>query len=509
MSHLQPIKHIDIHLRQKIKNFNYSRACWIIIAIGIILRLAQYIYNRSLTEGEAALALNIVHRSYSELLRPLDFTQAAPIGFLFIEKFFFNVMGNNEYALRLFPLISGIFGIFLFFKLTKKFLGKTGSLLALLLFAVGDHLIYFSSEVKQYSSDVLIALVIILTALYVIEKRFSFKSLLCFNIIGAVLLWFSHPALFVLSAAVLVFLLNILRKKQWPLFIRVLFFSIIPAISFIINYHLSLRAISQNPELITGWQRAFLPLIPGSIKQTVLSGYSFLKIFKTPLGIPVYELFLTLCCFIIGAVYMYYKQRNKSLLLLIPLILTIIASSLHRYPFAGRLLLFLVPLMLIPITEGVIFLSRNTARGSILAALVLPFVLTIGPCAIASYHLIKPRAPEELRPVLKYLRKERKNSDTIYLYYASINAYNYYKEFFNLTGPVIYGNPSRENWSNYLEQIKRLKGRNRVWFLFSHICTRFGVDEEKLFISYLDILGSQIKVYKAPGASAYLYDLGD
>ena len=45
---------------------------WSIIAVGVVLRIAQFIYNRSLTEGEAALALNIVQRSYSQLLKPLD-----------------------------------------------------------------------------------------------------------------------------------------------------------------------------------------------------------------------------------------------------------------------------------------------------------------------------------------------------------------------------------------------------------------------------------------------------
>jgi hypothetical protein len=50
-----------------------------IIFIGIILRLIQYGINRSLWLDESLLALNIVNKSLSELLRPLDYNQIAPV----------------------------------------------------------------------------------------------------------------------------------------------------------------------------------------------------------------------------------------------------------------------------------------------------------------------------------------------------------------------------------------------------------------------------------------------
>ena len=129
---------------------------WIIIIIGIILRLRQYIANRSLWLDEASLALNIVGRSFTGLTQPLDFEQGAPLGFLFIEKAVLLVLGNQDYILRLFPLISGLFAIYFMYLISKEYIGMPG-LLALSIFVISWTLIYYSSELKQYSSDVLMS----------------------------------------------------------------------------------------------------------------------------------------------------------------------------------------------------------------------------------------------------------------------------------------------------------------------------------------------------------------
>src|SRR5947208_3639344 len=78
---------------------------WIIICLGIILRCGQYLANRSLWLDESFLALNIVQRSFSQLLQPLSYGQGAPIAFLLVEKSFLQAFGNNEYTLRLFPFL--------------------------------------------------------------------------------------------------------------------------------------------------------------------------------------------------------------------------------------------------------------------------------------------------------------------------------------------------------------------------------------------------------------------
>src|ERR687889_702385 len=49
-----------------------------IVAVGALVRTRLFLTGRALWYDEAALALNVVGRSYLDLLGPLDFRQTAP-----------------------------------------------------------------------------------------------------------------------------------------------------------------------------------------------------------------------------------------------------------------------------------------------------------------------------------------------------------------------------------------------------------------------------------------------
>ena len=141
--------------------FSPQKLPYTIIGFGILVRLVQYVFNRSLWNDEAALALNIINRSYLELLQPLDYNQGAPIGFLMVEKLAVQVFGNNEYALRLFPFLAAIASLFVFYKLAKKCLqSRQAAIIALTLFSTVHIWLQFATETKQYSSDVAIAVIL-------------------------------------------------------------------------------------------------------------------------------------------------------------------------------------------------------------------------------------------------------------------------------------------------------------------------------------------------------------
>ena len=153
---------------------------YLIIAFGIAMRLIQYLANRSLWADEAVLALNIVNRSYLELLQPLDYDQGAPIGFLMVEKLAVQILGNNEYALRLFPFVCGIGSLFLFYELGKKLIPKSAVIISLALFASLQYLVYYSAELKQYSSDVAIALFLYLLLLPLLQQKLNQSQIIKF-----------------------------------------------------------------------------------------------------------------------------------------------------------------------------------------------------------------------------------------------------------------------------------------------------------------------------------------
>ena len=66
---------------------------WALLVLGVTLRVRQYLFDRSLWLDECLLALNIIRRSPSALLQPLDFHQQAPVGFLLLERLSVSLFG--------------------------------------------------------------------------------------------------------------------------------------------------------------------------------------------------------------------------------------------------------------------------------------------------------------------------------------------------------------------------------------------------------------------------------
>jgi len=132
------------------------------------------------------------------------------------------------------------------------------------------------------------------------------------------------------------------------------------------------------------------------------------------------------------------------------------------------------------------------------------------PLLSAARHLVEPQTKEEIKPMIEYVRNHRTSGDVLYVYYSSVQPFQYYSErnLIDLTEEVI-GIESREHWKSYKQDLERLRGRKRVWILFSHVYRAAGVDEERLLLNYLDEMGNKLDSSRSAGASVYLYDLSN
>ena len=88
---------------------------WAVVGLGTLFRGVQYFNNRSLWVDEAKLSINIVERGFIELLQPLDYGQSAAPGFLFLQKLSTSMVGNDEFGLRLIPLLSQLLSFYLLY----------------------------------------------------------------------------------------------------------------------------------------------------------------------------------------------------------------------------------------------------------------------------------------------------------------------------------------------------------------------------------------------------------
>src|SRR5579884_2155626 len=136
-----------------------------LVLAGAALRLAHYLADASFWSDEAFLVLNIIDHPASRLLGPLDYGQACPPAFLWVQRAIALTIGHGEYAMRLVPLLSGMSALAVFAALAWRTLAPPVAACAVAWFAFTDKLVSYSAELKQYSSDALLAVVLLFVLL--------------------------------------------------------------------------------------------------------------------------------------------------------------------------------------------------------------------------------------------------------------------------------------------------------------------------------------------------------
>ncbi len=474
-----------------------------ICLIGFALRLRQYLTVRSFWIDEAMLANNILSKSLINLVRyPLLNNQSAPPGFLALVKFSVLYIGNSENVFRLLPFITGCLSIPLIFIFSQKISNNIVSIISLTLFSITPKLIYYSSEIKQYSTDLFLFLLISLVIYFCLNEKT--KNIIFLGLIGTIAIWFSNPVIFVLFGATCILSVDYIINKKYKNLSWLIVVSIFWGISFTIQYILVLQYSASNNYLISFWQSSFAPFPPW----IDFSWYknTFQDILHDPLYLPIS--LITVLLLIIGCLSLGLRKWRYLLMLILPILLALIASALKKYPFSGRLMLFLVPSFLIILSEGIDWIKTKISKINHLASaavtLSLVLYLIIQPLSFDFRNFINPTMRESIRPVIIYIKKKMTPSDTMYVYYSAEPAFTYYLTRYKLpSNNIIIGSNYRETPFKYIDEIDKLQGTKRIWFLFSHPL----IDEQNLILDHLNKKGHLLNKTISDGSSAYLYDL--
>ncbi|HEY9658629.1 MAG TPA: glycosyltransferase family 39 protein, partial [Allocoleopsis sp.] len=380
------------------------------VLFGALVRLVQYLSNRSLWSDEAMLALNIVNRSYQELIQPLDYNQAAPLGFLWIEKLAVQLLGNNEYALRFFPLISGIAALGIVYLLSNRYLSAVGVPIAVALFASLHYLVYYTTEVKQYSSDVMIALLLWFVLVPHWQQLLNRKQTILLGLLGAAAIWVSHPTVLMLAAIETSCFLITTHPQRLKILINRLPLYLAWLASFICFYWLTIRSTLENESLTSSWNKRY----PDSLLDFPWLFKALDRFFSNPLGFSEITDGIAMFAFIVGCIALYRRNRLLLLTFTAPFMITLVLSYLHQYPFRQRLVLFLVPFAILIIAEGIAALITLPRRHSkvILAIGTFVFVTLLVPAVVQSSQLLAyPEKVEEIRPVMAYIQTHQQPDD--------------------------------------------------------------------------------------------------
>ncbi|HLO28229.1 MAG TPA: hypothetical protein VK249_03785 [Anaerolineales bacterium] len=521
----------------------------VLLLLGALLRIRQYLTGRSLWVDEAMLALNIVNRNFAGMFKPLDYDQGSPIGFLLAEKIFNVLLGKNEFALRLFPLLVGLISLWLFTLLlervfncwsglshlpdlpsksravpgnpdqslaeqtktvelrSRRTLSGAGLLTALALFALNPRLVYYSSEVKQYIVDVAVTISLLLIAAPLFSPAPRKKHFAWLALAGFVALWFSHPALFVLAGIGLALVIMTLQRRDYSSLRALIGIGLLWLLDFAFLYLLVLKDLSRNPYMREYWQGAFLPVPPWSDPAWFTT--TIAQDIKVQFGMP-YAVFLVFALMLVGWIVLFFQNRPYALAFACILFTTLTASALQFYPVFERMILFLVPIGIILLGKSVEALyqwSHKSRPLGVFAVCLLAGALLYGPAVTSLHAFIQPKYPEHIRPTMDYLHASWKDGDAMFVSNGALPAFRFYVPFYGLER-VSYQFGRREDYQhpeNILRQLDAFKGQPRLWVLFSHVYEKGDFNEKDYLVNYLNQIGDKKREFRVPGTSVYLY----
>jgi hypothetical protein len=474
-----------------------------VVIIGIALRLTAWRFDRSFWLDEVYLALNITGRSFAELWKPLDHDQGAPVGFLMLVKLTATIFGSSEMALRFIPLLAGIGSITLFPKVARRILPARAVLFATALFAFTPKLVYYSSELKQYSSDVFVTL--ILLGLAGRASSGKNRKYLTLAIGGAISIWFSHSAAFVLAGLGTVLFGAAFWRSDETAIRKLLGVGLAWLASFAVCYALCLRDLSKNQFLMNYWTEYFAPLPPRNVEQIGWYLRAVVGMFYGPGGMVVADVSVAmpaLLLFGLGWLWLWRRTPIAAVCLVAPMIMAMAASMLHRYPFGGRLLLFIVPLLHLGL--GAAFaaigaMPRSTARTFLY---VVCGVVMLAPMGTAAQQLLKLQVIEDHRAPINFIAQHWQSGDGVILSGMAREPWVYYARQFGIENNVL-GQVRRDDWDSVRDVIQSVVGRKRVWVFVGH---EHG-DNHKVLLWQLGQFGVRQTQFDAPGAAAYLYEM--
>lgn len=444
--------------------------------------------NRSLFIDEASLARNIVEKGFLSFFQVLDYDQYAPPFFLSISKGFTLLLGANEPALRAWPLLAGILSLWLLLQISKK-LQLTGIafLIPISWMAFSAFFVRYHTEVKQYSSDAMVTLLLVFlllrTGFHKTQGDSSFipshRFHLTWVVLGCCAPWLSMSSVFVLfgigsmvalklwwEGATRQLLYWLLVLCSWLLSFGIYYLLILRfdlGKEVLLDYH-SQYSFSTDWFKVSAWQQA------GGVLKSILRstfGYTFLAYLLGGLGL------------LIGIYHLYHRSRYLLMILGLPILTSWIASAFGLYSLIPRLTLFFIPLLYLIFAFAFQELAEKSFKlggknWNSTYILLLPIVLLL-PLQKGHEYFWSPLKIEELRPALFQVNRLREPSTPVYVNHEAAPAFAFYQELHDFHPYLKQVEAHVAKWDDspaaWMESLS--PDQSEVWILYSHLISAY------------------------------------
>jgi uncharacterized membrane protein len=488
-----------------------------VLAAGVALRLWTYWARGAFWIDEAALASNIVDRSWSAVARPFIYQQLAPYFYVLLTKLFSVLLGVSEHVLRLPSLLVGLATLPLMALLALRLFALPAAVCAVAFAGFAPLLVHYSCELKPYACDAFVATGLLLLLWQALGAYRQWRALLPLTAAGILAPWFSLPSIFVLAAAGAALLVDgITRRREPRYWLAVVAAGSLWLLSFGAHYALVLRLRPEDAEslqLYWAGHDGFAPLPLRAwtdLRWFAAKACYVFTLFVAPGGFGL-RYFMSLV-WLLGLLLVWHRDKAMTIALVGPLLVFFAATALHAYVMTDRLLLFAAPSIILPCAGAIAALAR--VRGGVSQLLAAWSVLGVAVVSLAqlpaALSWLRMPAPSGVRPSLSYLRKRVQPGDVLYVDELTYWVSAYYAKRVHLEVPCVPGESTDHVFARFSNPLRALAGYRRVWALLpagaapgrSALASR-----ERLLKERLSALGRQVSTLDAGDVRLYLYEL--
>jgi uncharacterized membrane protein len=487
-----------------------------LLVAGVITRI--HLLDRSLWLDEAWVANSIRAPNLHQAIYYDDWLQTTPPLFIVLSRLVTAVFGTSNAAFRALPALSGIVSVLLFSFIALKLLKPSFAMIAILLFVFSPRVILYSQSLKQYSTDVLSTISLLVLGYLYIERRADRWFYLLLAAVVA-LSFLSYPAMlflpFLLYAAVTKVDsqgANDTQRSIRPKWLR-LFLVIVLAVLVSVTNYLFFIAPNKTSALTDFFPEGFYQ---GRSLAEFLEFYGVRLLTLTGLfffgGSSVLRI-VTLCITVLGFIHLWMSQTKwprletfqTSVLLTAPIAGIVGLNLLGFYPLPGfdhRILLFVFPITILVFSLGLQFLvnlasgfmasrSANIKGVSLENTLgVAVFVGLIGFVWLFFNTVgLRPFFAEEHEDnegAIAYLTQRVQANDVLYIYAAMREQFKLYagelpvassRVFYGRAGTPCcprkdYRSPQRESASDVMSEVSTLSDAAAGRFLWLLVTDR-------------------------------------
>lgn len=412
---------------------------------------------------EANLTFNIIDRSVMGLFAPLDHEQYAPPLFLLLQKTAMWVGGVNEYALRLVPFLFSCLFLWWFRLLMLRLTSGFWATWAMLPAGFSWYFLRYSTEVKQYSSDMAIAVGLLYLAVCWPAHRVTSRQIATWVVVGFVAIWASMPAVFILAAIGIYYLW---QEKANPG--KALIRWIIPAVAWLASFGTYYFLILQHDiglEKLQDYHSRYFIRFNWWETGVAEAQLQLLQELHQVIFPPIAALLLLSA---IGIVGFFWRSDSigKKLLLLLPVLLTMLAAALQQFSLIPRVSLFLFPIVLVALAYGWQALVRNLAGMWRYTALSLLLLVGLGQINI-TYFWQRMEA-EPIREAIAYIQESGYAGEQVLVHHEAGPAFRFYTQYHDLQLDYQLALVTIADWDSTASILLSLHNNGPCWLLAAH-----------------------------------------